>query len=304
MDSHTAVPDPIPKYALYGEPLVDTGERFVHVESIAARSRAHDWRIRPHAHRDLHHLLLIGRGGGVLSSDEGDRGFAAPVLIRVPSAWVHGFEFTPGTEGWVVTVSDALLGRITTRHPELPTSGSAASVLALPPGSTAARRLRRALAELIREFRASLPGRQAALEAALVALHVGALRVGREGGEAVIERQGDARLVSRFQRLIEANFRTRLRVTGYARQLAVSRERLRQACQRVAGCSPARLLQQRRLLEARRGLLYTGLTVAQVAAESGFDDPAYFSRQFARLTGESPRAFRQRRSAGANVRGD
>ena len=51
----------IPRFFLYGEPPRDADERFLHVETIADRSRLYEWRIRPHAHRDLHQLLVISR---------------------------------------------------------------------------------------------------------------------------------------------------------------------------------------------------------------------------------------------------
>jgi len=52
----------IPRFFLYGEPPRDAGERFLHVETIADRCRVNDWRIQPHAHRDLHQLLVIFAG--------------------------------------------------------------------------------------------------------------------------------------------------------------------------------------------------------------------------------------------------
>src|SRR5690606_16185864 len=68
----------IPQYALYGEAVQDVDERFLHVESIAERSALHDWTIRPHAHRDLHHLLLVQKGGGVLHVEDEEHAFHAP----------------------------------------------------------------------------------------------------------------------------------------------------------------------------------------------------------------------------------
>jgi AraC family transcriptional activator of pobA len=52
------------------------------------------------------------------------------------------------------------------------------------------------------------------------------------------------------------------------------------------------LIQERLLIEAQRQLRYTSMTVAEVAYYLGFDDPAYFSRFFARGAGRSPRAFK------------
>src|SRR5512145_2496690 len=118
MPRRTAV-QRFPQYFLYGEASQDVDERFLHVESIAERSRLHDWTIRPHAHRDLHHLLLVERGGGLYSA-EGSRHVFAPVsLISVPLSCVHGFDFKPRTDGWIVTASGALLQRIAREHQEL-----------------------------------------------------------------------------------------------------------------------------------------------------------------------------------------
>jgi AraC family transcriptional activator of pobA len=48
------------------------------------------------------------------------------------------------------------------------------------------------------------------------------------------------------------------------------------------------------LREARRMLLYTSLSAAQIAYELGFSDPAHFSRVFTKGTGMPPRRFRTR----------
>ena len=76
--------------------------------------------------------------------------------------------------------------------------------------------------------------------------------------------------------------------------LGVSERQLRSACLKVAGMPPTQLVRKRVLLEAKRALLYSNMTVSEAAYYLGFSDPAYFSRFFARATGTSPRAFRSR----------
>ena len=99
----------IPRFFLYGEPPRDADERFLHVETIADRSRLYDWRIRPHAHRDLHQILVLFTGGGEMQAETQRYTFQAPVLLVAPAGVVHGFVFTPETEGYVVTLADTLL---------------------------------------------------------------------------------------------------------------------------------------------------------------------------------------------------
>ena len=54
------------------------------------------------------------------------------------------------------------------------------------------------------------------------------------------------------------------------------------------------MIQRRVVLEAKRALLYSNMTVTEAAYYLGFSDPAYFSRFFAKATGKSPRAFRRK----------
>lgn len=283
----------IPQYFLYGEVTHDVDERFLHVESIAERSRLHDWSIRPHAHKDLHHLLLVARGGGTFYAEGASNPFSQTSLISVPLSCVHGFDFKPGTDGWVLTASGALIERIAREHSELRPVLAEASVIPVPAEGVGA--MSEKFESLVTEFRSNLPGRRTAAEALLMGILVATLRrklqllpdTKRDTG-------ADSVLAAKYRSLIEENFRTSLKVSDYARRLCISSERLRQACVRSTASSPLALLNARRLLEAKRTLLYTSMSVALIAEACGFPDPAYFSRFFAQRTGVSPMAYRTR----------
>jgi AraC family transcriptional activator of pobA len=152
------------------------------------------------------------------------------------------------------------------------------------------------LDRLARELAWTAPGHEAAIEALLVTLLVGALRLTHEAAQddAPYQGGGAAGLVARFREQIEAHYRTDKSVDAYARSLGVTPKRLRAACMQGAGATPLAMLQDRLILEAKRLVLYSNMTVAEAAYYLGFDDPAYFSRTFAQATGLSPREFRER----------
>lgn len=100
-------------------------------------------------------------------------------------------------------------------------------------------------------------------------------------------------LAERFVALAGKHLRDHLRVGDYAAALGVSRDRLGSAVRRATGVSPQLYLHRLLLREASELLANTGMPISQVAFRLGFSDPAYFTRFFIRLSGETPAHFRR-----------
>ncbi len=280
----------IPRFFLYGEQPRHVGERFLHVESLDDRSRPANWTIRPHTHGDLHQIFHLVQGGGEMRADAEVLGFAAPCLLVAPAGVVHGFVWANETCGSVLTVSDAYFHELAGRAPEL------ARVFARPLALLGAdsQAICDAFERLARELAWTAPGHAAAVEGLLLGLLVETLRLAHyadaDGPSAAGPR---AALVARFRELVEGRYRDSTGVDEYAAALRVHPKRLRAACLEVAGASPLRIIQDRRLLEAKRLMLYSNMTVAETAYHVGFEDPAYFTRFFTKWCAVSPRRFRQ-----------
>lgn len=283
---------PVPAFYLYGEPQRGVAEGFVHVESLDDRSRPSEWTIRPHLHRDLNHVILIAEGGGSMTAEAETVAFDAPALLLVPAGIVHGFTWYRDSSGWVCTIADSYFAQLATRDATLEALFRTSRVLSLAAHDAEA--VAAMLAEMQRELNWSAPGQRAAVEAALLAILVRSLRHARPSAAAGSGNRREAEIVARLRARIEERFRVREPVGVHARALGVSVTALRLACTRVADSSPAAMLDARALLEARRLLLYSNLSVGEIADAVGFEDPAYFSRFFARHVGMSPRTFRER----------
>ena len=289
-----SAPASVPAFHLYGESLQPPDERLIHVETIAARSRLHDWIIRPHRHRDLHQLLLIEHGRVEARLDTQTALVRAPAVILVPPGAVHSFRFQPETVGVVVTFASALADELRATSPSL--SAHLERCLALMLNRAALRQtdLRGLVGMLLREFGRSAPGRRLALRGTLAALLANLQRLLPDISDAVgAVSSRDRELVARFRQQVEQRFRQHPALTEYAALLQTSESRLRRACLAVTGQSPVDLVHLRLLLEGERQLRYTSMSVTQIAYHLGFEDPAYFSRFFTRRMGISPRAFRR-----------
>ena len=280
----------IPRFFLYGEPPRAVDGRFLHLEALDDRSRPSEWTIRAHSHPDLHHLFLIREGAGAMTVEGRALPFHAPCLLLVPAGAVHGFAFEAESAGAVLTLADAVLDELTGRAPEL--AGVFARAAVLDVAGVLPEVIAR-LDALARELSWSAPAHQAAVEAEATGLLVCTLRLvvaaSAPAGVAVGRR---AELVARFRSAVSRRARTPLSLEAYAAELGVTAPRLRAACRSVLGRSPMALVQERRMLEARRLLAYSSLGVAEIAYTLGLEDAAYFSRAFARSEGRSPRAYR------------
>jgi AraC family transcriptional regulator, transcriptional activator of pobA len=283
----------VPAYFLYGEPLRAPDERTVHVETIAARSQLHDWHIRAHRHLDLHQVVLIERGRAVVETDNATHRLRSPALVCVPPGVVHSFAFDRASNGVVISFAASLTGEFARRAPAVGALLERALVQPLRRQAVASADIASLTRLLMAEFEQSSTGRDAVMQGLLMAILVRLVRATENSAEPPNDSATRERdLVRRLRAAIELRFREHRSVADYARELRVSEIRLRRACRTVLGRPPAELVQERVLIEAQRQLRYTSMTVAEVAYYLGFDDPAYFSRFFARGTGRSPRAFK------------
>jgi AraC family transcriptional activator of pobA len=275
----------IRSYNLFGE--TDELADVLHVETIRSRSEQHDWELSPHRHARLHQVLFMTSGGGTVELDGTDHNLPAPCFVNIPRGVVHGYRFEPETSGWVATFPSDLLDHSIRNGEGVRKPLEHACVKPLPTDL-------RAMAEtLYREYhgqnfaRAQLLRSLAGSLTALVARYI-------------YEAEGQARtdagnpIFSRFEILVETHFRTRRPLADYASDLAVSPTHLNRIVHQVTGQSASHLVNERMLREARRMLLYTSLSAAQIAYELGFSDPAHFSRVFTKGTGMPPRRFRTR----------
>ncbi|ASG23912.1 helix-turn-helix domain-containing protein [Nitrospirillum viridazoti] len=287
----------IPVFSLYGEAPATAEDRFLHVELIEDRSSLVDWRIRPHQHGDLVQFLAIREGAGQVQADQRTWTFDGPTLILVPAGVVHGFAFARGTIGWVVTLSDRILRGLAQRDPAFAILAREPSCLDMAGQGQAFAAVLAAAAGILGELRGQGAGHRAAAEGHMLLLLAAMLRVARPPeamSTAAGGRSGQVALVAAFRALVERHYRSHRPLDAYLTELRTSSSTLRAACLAVTGRPAIGLIQDRLMTEAKRLILYSGQTIAAVAYELGFEDPAYFSRFFNKQSGEAPRVWRRR----------
>jgi len=289
----------LPLFHLYGDPPDDSAFDFIHIETISSRSSIHDWTIRAHRHRNLFQVLLIEKGGGVMSFETSDVPFAAPAAILVPATTAHGFRFTPRvTDGWVVSFTEDVADAVGENSGEALARLKAVGAKPVLPleNDAEAKRLSALCAELNEETSLAREGYRIAMRAllAMIAIEVVRLAASRARSGAVTLAPADAR-VEQLRKLIDLHFRKERLISFYAGQLAMTADRLNDHVKRATGVTAGHLIRQRVLTEAKRQLVFTNQPINEIAYDLAFSDPSHFTRFFRKQTGTTPQAFREGR---------
>lgn len=293
MRTGTAARDDIPDFFVYGEPGRALEVGFLHVERVQDRGSLHHGDVAVHRHAEMAQVTLWTEGAGTYRIEDAAWTFSAPAVSFIPSGVAHGFTVRPGSDAVVVSVANAALASLGEATP-LPLGAPVFVAGGDGPDWGRLAAVVRLAADEYREGRGLHDGVLPGLIAAALTL---VARLGRARPEA--GSSPALRLAAALRRAVDRHFREDWTVARYVAELGTTAHLLDRAAREVLGVTVKEAVLARRLVEAKRLLLFTIRPVEAVAYETGFRDPAYFSRFFARRCGAPPAAWRRASRAAA-----
>lgn len=93
---------------------------------------------------------------------------------------------------------------------------------------------------------------------------------------------------------IGANIDSTIRMGDLAAELRLSESQFRRKFRSQFGTSPQDFILRTRLQAAAQALSAEDISISEIAANCGFSDQSYFTRQFRRFFGETPKVYRSR----------
>lgn len=100
-------------------------------------------------------------------------------------------------------------------------------------------------------------------------------------------------LVKNLLRLIEENYQKNLSIDTYAQFLNITPNHLTQTVKLVTGNTTLKLLQNKVIIETKRLLVHTDMTVTEIADFMHFPDQSYFTKFFKKACGITPLQYRK-----------
>ena len=259
------------------------------------RTRATAAELRKPHRIDFHELIFVTRGGCAHVVDfEPIRCRPGSVLVLQPSQ-VEQFDVVSPWDGWLVLFRPEQLFASQGKVGE---PGLAQAVAELPVQRTLdaaqARLLQQAMARMHLDGRLQA-GRQEVQALLLHQLCTVLLRLvlaHQQESSHVNARPSELDRFRRFRRLLDQSFTRWHTLAPYADALGCTSRTLTRLTLNVAGTGAKAFVANRISLEARRLLAHTGMPVAGIGDELGFDDYSNFSKFFRREVGCTPMEFR------------
>ena len=268
-------------------------KELVHHEYIQQRCAETEGRIVTHRHLDLFHVLYLYSGSARAVLDGEEFRIHAPLLVTVPPMCIHGFTPTETIHGHLLTIPGSSLSHLLSYEETYTEFAEQPKIIrGNSPGNWPD--LDQMFRELSREYTHDNRSRFLAIQSILRLIFVWAIRHQASPvlGHDVSSSDRDSIRIRKFKKLIETHYKAGLSIKGYSSEMGLSSAQLNNICRAKVGQSALQIVHERVTLEAKRYLIYTSLTISEVAYELGFADPAYFTRFFSKQTGHSPKQYR------------
>lgn len=252
------------------------------------------WASFPHRH-NFYEIVYLTQGEGHHVIDFDTYPVHSDSLYFISPRQIHFWQISLSLKGWLIFFTDEFLS--------YPPSGSTFSELALfsasehPPYLKLEEDQKQVILPVIRSLEREYLTHKSEYASVLRAyLHILLMKAYLFHNEvwAGGESQNTSHLVRRFKQLVVQQRGTRRSVRSLAEQLRITAGHLSETVKSVTGCTPGQIIRQTLIIEAKRLLANTDLTISEIAYSLDFEDPFYFSRVFKRETGMSPCRFRKR----------
>jgi AraC-like DNA-binding protein len=249
----------------------------------------------PHRHDDFYEILFITQGTGIYTIDFQQYEIKANTVFFLSPGQIHELQLSDDIKGFIFLFTSAFyhvnkadLYKLF----ELPffyTLGKETPPLFLQ-HATEINLMAEFFKKAISENEQDLAEKDDAIRAFLDLILIHCKRL---YPEFLDEKMSKGKLlVKRLKQLIEEKCQENFSVKEYAKLLNVTPSYLSETVKSLTGRTSSDLINDRMILEIKRMLVLSELTVSEIAFQLHFADQSYFSKYFKKLTQLSPLEFR------------
>lgn len=280
---------------VFGDPNSNWPEQMVHLENIKDRISTFDFEIPLHLHSDLTQLFFIESGHGKLLSDGQSFQFQSPCIVFIPNGILHGFSFSEDISGEVLTLATSLFDDCLKDLPDISHYYQDMRYLPFHEELSSFDELMGTRLRFHAELNVKKIAREKIIQLLLQILIVRLYRLVVE--HVTLEFPSDNRTLAyynRFLRLVKQQHNNSWTVADYAKELHISSGHLNRVCRNLVDKSALQLIHEQLKREAKKLLLTTDKSIAEIAYKLDFSDPSHFNKFFKKHETLTPLQYRKK----------
>ena len=286
---------PRPTHTLPTQPLADTERDFL-IRPFLIETDPQETHELPHRH-NFQEILWVRSGQGKHAIDGNELTIQPTTFYLIAKGQVHQLITGIDLDGLVIRFTDAFLPNFLSEemgHYQTVLFNNVTINHTLPVPPEALANFEALLGLLLSEFgggdgRSNQEVLRHLLTVLLVKLGKVQQEVVRGAGTAV---SPEAQLFHQFTLLLEENHSQTHAVADYAQMLNIAPRQLSDITRQLVGRTAKHLIEDRLILEARRLLTFTNLSVKEIAHRLGYKDPSHFSKIFKKNTHTTPQDYK------------
>lgn len=276
----------------YGENILNLSQDFLKVEALEIRSKIFNWEIAEHVHNNLFQLFFIVSGKGILYSEKKEFPIQGFDIIYIPSNTLHGFRFDDHISGHVISANDTYFDAILKSLPEINLRLDRLQVLKLATLENY-ERFDFFLKELINEIETDLEYRKEFIGNIFSILLIKIYRFLETHNHLAQKSDNRTLIIFKEFQILYKKSKNEKSIDAYAKELNITCVHLNRICKLVTKKTAIQVVTEYIINEAKKYLLNTNYSISEIAYFLNYNDPAYFTRIFKKITGASPSEFRK-----------
>lgn len=241
----------------------------------------------PHKHNSYFEIIYLSRGKGIHGIDTIHYPVNPPVVFIVRKEQVHHWELEDEPDGYVLILKKSFADTSLDKElKNLLTQVSAFSSISLQDNKT----IEQLFSLLVEEYESNgqdinMPLTEGLLKALLA-------KIVQLAKPVQANKKKTSDLFLNFREILSQEKLLVNNVSHYADLLNTTPQNLNAACRKATNQPAAEVLSEFIISEAKRLLLYTDMSVAEVSLALDFKDNSHFVKYFKRHTGSTPQSFR------------
>lgn len=284
----------LPIYNINSYKNQDSFHKYFYIKSFQQHINDYDFISKPHKH-DFFLLVYVNKGSGSHTIDFDTYSMLPGSFFFISPGQVHSWELSEDIDGYILFFSaDYYMLYFSQKNLyNYPFFHTIHNKPYLYLENLAAKRIEKLFEDIHDEFTSENFGNDDIIRDFLDILLIQSARMYRIGQEDKESNSLQRRQLRLLETLVDKYYKEIKAVADYAEKMHITAKHLNVICKSSVDQTASELIQTRILLEARRMLIHSGMSVAQISEELGYTDHSYFNRFFKKHIKLTPEQFRQ-----------